>query len=405
MLRNKGRYLVFLAAVGLLSVLYNTYYMGIIFLTVLSLPFLMFALLSYIYGMVKADMVSAAHIVNKGDAVPIIIQLHNPTIFPISNLKIYLNYKNAYSTESFTKEFVVSIDGRTRTSVTFNIVSEYAGNLVISLKAIRVYDYLKLFSLKRRLKGEVKAAVLPYYYELLENDFDTRPTTLVESDYYSPYRSGDDPSEVFAIREYREGDRQQRIHWKLSRKQGQLMIKEFSDPLNCSVLLLANLSVPQGENILFFIDALLECALSLSYTFLLHGQLHYFSWYDMKLGECKRVRVEREKDLYEAVDGLLQSLPYTETTDALTGYLAEHPHEQYTDMLYITGELSEERMDLISIIKAQAKQLIYVCGGRDKEGIMAIPEEALLKFGEMGINLWPIDATNIKRDIEQVRIS
>ena len=38
----------------------------------------------------------------------------------------------------------------------------------------------------------------------------------IESDSYSTIKGGDDPSEVFAIREYREGDRLQRIHWKLS---------------------------------------------------------------------------------------------------------------------------------------------------------------------------------------------
>lgn len=401
MLRNKLRYLIFLAAVGLLSILYNEYYMWIIFLTVIAIPFLMFGLLCYIYGMVRAEMVCTVHVVGKGEAVPVTLQLNNPTLFPVSHLKIYLTYMNAYSTEEHKKVLEVSVDARTRTSATCNLSSEYAGNLIVSLKAIRVYDYLKLFSLKRKQKGEVRAAVLPDYYELMENGFNSARTRMVESDYYSPHQGGDDPSEVFAIREYREGDRQQRIHWKLSRKQGQLMIKEFSDPLNCSVLLLVNMSVPKYENALKFIDATLESALSLSYTFLLKKQLHYFAWYDAKHGGCRRIRVERERDLYEAVDGLLQTLPDEETANTLSVYHSVYPNDQYTDLYYVTGEMSEEDFDILAIMKAQEKQLIYLNKEEEPERY-GFSDAIRKKFSEIGIHLWPVELAAVKKDLEQI---
>ena len=402
MLRNKLRYLLLLSAAGLLSILYNRYYMGIIFLTILAMPFVMFGLLSYLFGRIRAELISTAHIVAKGEAIPVTVQIYNPTLFPISNMKIYISYKNAYSKDKFTKEFYISVDGRTKAYVTFNLFSDYAGNLIITLKGIRIYDYLKLFSLKKKLKGEIKAAVLPHYYELPDDYMSNHHTNLVESDNYSPYKRGDDPSEVFAIREYREGDRLQRIHWKLSRKQGQLMIKEFSDPLNCSVLLFVNLCAPTGANVLYYLDAILECALSLSYTFLLKGQLHYFTWYDKSHGCCRRVRVGQEKDLFEAVDGLLQAMPYTETTDALTPYIAEHPNEQYTDLYYVTGEVTPAKLDLLSIIKAQARQMIYI---NDVDQLLSDQEmssDLMIRTNEMGIDLWPVDVTNVKRDMELV---
>ena len=404
MLRNKLRYLFLLAAVGLLSILYNQYYMGILFLTTLLIPFLMFALLCIIYGSLRIEMVSAAHIAGKGEVIPVTIQVENPTVFPVSELKLCLSYKNAYSKQKYKKEFTVSVDQRTRTSVTCTLSSEYAGNLIITLKAVRVYDYLKIFSLKRKLNYEIKAAVLPYYYELMDGDYYNRRTRLVESDYYSPHKSGDDPSEVFAIREYREGDRQQRIHWKLSQKQGQLMIKEFSDPLNCSVLLLVNLCIPDKINDLYYMDALLECTLSLSYTLLLRGQLHYLAWYDVKHGGCRRIRVEREKDLYEAVDGLLQAMPHPDTTDALSGYLAEHVNEQYTDIFYVTGEMNMGSLDLMSVYKAQDKHVLLINTDQEEED-SELSEDLQVKTEELGFHLWPLDVSAIKNDMEQVRLA
>ncbi len=274
----------------------------------------------------------------------------------------------------------------------------------ISLKGILVCYYLKLFSLRKKRKGELKVAVLPYFYELPENEISYSHTRIVESDYYSPYKSGDDPSEVFSIREYREGDRPQRIHWKLSRKQDQLMIKEFSDPLNCSVLLFVDLSIQKEDNVLTFMDSLLESALSLSYTFLSKGQMHYFSWYDEGHGVCKRIRVVQEKDLFEAVDGLLQARPYTDTTDAVSAYLAEHPNEQYSNLFYVTGAVSGHQLDSLSLLKAHTMQMIYVSDIAKQTRESYLPVEVLKRSGEMGMGLWSVDTQNVRRDMEQLRL-
>jgi uncharacterized protein (DUF58 family) len=404
MLKNKLRYLFLVAVIGLLSILYNQYYMGIIFLSVATMPFLLFGLLCYLYRNVSAELVSTVHVVSKGEVIPISVQLNNPTIFPITNLRIYLTYKNSFSAFKYKKDILVSIDRKTETKVVCNMLSEYAGNMEVSIQGIRIYDYLRLFSLKKKITGEMKMAVLPNYHELPDNQIVNRNRCMVESDSYSQVKSGDDPSEVFSIREYREGDRLQRIHWKLSKKQNQLMIKEFSDPLNCSVLLYVNFCIPEGEDVLSFMDALLECALSLSYTFLLKGQIHYFSWFDESHGVCRRIRVAQEKDLFEAVDGLLQAHPFSAEVDAISAYLAEHPNDQYTDLFYITGEISEPRLDSLSILKAITKQMIYVSDliniGKDQY----IPVELVKRSDEMGIGLFTVDIGNVRRDMELLRL-
>ncbi len=397
-------YLLLLMAVALLAVLYNNYNMGIIFLTVLILPFFMLGLLCYQFGKVKVEIVSTAHIVNKGERIPITILVDNPTIFPIANLKIYLTYKNNYMKDKFKKEYQVSVDGRTKTTVVCKLSSEYAGNLEISFKGMRIYDYLKIFSLKRRNLGEIKVAVLPVYYEINQRDSFDRKIRMMESDQYSYYRSGDDPSEVFNIREYREGDRLQRIHWKLSRKQGQLMIKEFSDPMNCSILLLINLCTPSMEETLFYMDAILECALSLAYTFLRNGQPYLITWYDLKTGGFRTVRVEQEKDLYEAVDGLLQAKPYAQNIEVLSTYLAEHPRGVYTDLYYLTGDIPKNDIEMLSIIRAESKQLIYINEENQAYDEQELSEDQVEKFKEIGVDLWPVNLSSVRNDLEQLGV-
>jgi Uncharacterized conserved protein (some members contain a von Willebrand factor type A (vWA) domain) len=272
------------------------------------------------------------------------------------------------------------------------------------LEGIRFYDYLRVFSLKRKLNKEIRIAVLPCYYELSQTELLSKNTQIVESDSYSPVRKGDDPSEVFEIREYREGDRLQRIHWKLSRKQNQLMIKEFSDPVSCSVLLFVNLCIPRDRTALYFMDALLECALSLSYSFSMKGELHYLAWYDEKHGNCKRIRITQENDLYEAVDGLLQASPYTNDSEALSSYLAEYPNEQYTDLLFITGDLTASWINSIATVRAQSKQVIYLEDTQTSENAQGVSPDILQQYGEAGIDLWPVEAGSVLKDMEQLSI-
>jgi hypothetical protein len=405
MLRNFIKYLLILTGLGLLAVLYEDYYLGIIFLTVVALPILMIGLLSYLYFKVDVEFVSVVHIANKGQKIPISVQLNNPTIFPVPNLLIYLTYKNKYNSQVTKIKFAFSIDANTKTTVVCNLSSEYSGNLEISLRAIRIYDYFKMFSFRKKMEQDIKVAVLPFYYELTGNEILSHSQRLVESDYYSAVNGGDDPSEVFAIREYREGDRPQRIHWKLSSKLNQLMIKEFSDPLNCSILLFVDLSIPEGENILFFMDALLECALSLSYSYLTEKLMHYFAWYDESLGTCIRLRITQEKDLFEAIDGLFRACPYTKKVEALSAYQAEHTNDQYSDLIFVTGEISSERMNSLLVLKAMTRQVIYIKDPHEKPEEQFFPEETLLLSKEMGIDLLYVATDNVKRDMEEQRLA
>lgn len=414
MLQNKIRYVSILIITGLLAILYNEYFMGILFLTVLILPFLLFALLSYVYGRLTYDLVSGVHVVGKGETIPVSVLLHNPTIFPISNMSITFSYYNTFSNQhkGHRQEFYVTVDKKTSTTVTCNLVSDHTGNLRISIKKIRIFDYLKLFSLRKRDLAEIKVAVLPLYYELTEDYLENSSKMQVESDNFSTVKGGDDPSEVFAIREYREGDRPARIHWKLSVKQDQLMIKDFSEPMNCSVVVFANLGIPREDDVLEAVDSILECALSLSYSFMIKGQIHYLTWYDKNISSCRRVRIVNEKDLFEAVDGLLNCGPYIEDVDMTAAYFAEYPNDQYTDLFYVTKTVTQKQLESLILIKALDRQILYISEAAydEAQGVtttnwnIPIDSELVRRITDTGMGLFSINSSKIKTDLEGLRL-
>ncbi len=86
------------------------------------------------------------------------------------------------------------------------------------------------------------------------------PSTLpdLDGDRYSTVRSGDDPSEIFGLRDYREGDRLSCIHWKLSENRENTCKRIEPAHLHAPAFLL-DLNGDSGE-----LDCLLDALASLS---------------------------------------------------------------------------------------------------------------------------------------------
>ncbi|CRZ35518.1 uncharacterized protein DUF58 [Herbinix hemicellulosilytica] len=413
MVQNQLKYIAIIILTGLLAVLYNDYYMGILFLAVVICPFILLAILFYVYVSLSVELVSSAHVASKGENIPVSVQIHNPTLFPVTVICITISYVNSFSDrfKQHKQVFYVSVDSRSTTHATCNLKSDYAGNIVVSLSKVKIYDYLKIFSLRKKNLNEIKVAVLPNLYEMTDDIINARCGMQIESDTYSNTKSGDDPSEVFAIREYREGDRPQRIHWKLSLKQNQLMIKDFSEPLNCSVVIIADMAISGRNDGPDIIDSLLDCTLSLSYSFMLKGKIHYLAWYDKTQETIIRVRIVNENDLYEAIDGLLSSGPYIKDVDVAADYFAQYANELYTDVFYITNRVNDEKLDSLILIKSTCRLIIYVNKDEESAQYSSIAQEDFTadnikeKLLETGMGLFFVSSSDIKSGLKNLKIN
>ncbi len=388
MIKNKIIYPLIVIIIGFYAILYNSYSMWIILLTLVFLPILLFIVLYYIKSMIKVELSSLVHVTRKNEPLLILVKIKNPTIFPLSNIRLIIECSNRYSKKEYKKKLVLSIDGRTTLDISCKLTSDHVGNLKVSLAQMRAYDYLNVFSFKKKINKDFVVSVLPDLYELPEDFLRDRSMLSIESDYFSQFSSGDDPSEVFDIREYRPGDRPQRIHWKLSIKEDELMVKNFSEPVDCSIVVFLNMNIANNEGELELIDALLESALSISYSLLRQKQTHYISWYDYEIDLCKRVCVAKHEDLYEAVGSIFDTMPHMERKDSIASYMAQYYNEQYTDFFYVTGLLDNESLDSLSTANVYNRQVIYICEEREEK------LEEMLE--EVGIGLSLINLSKIK---------
>ena len=121
---------------------------------------------------------------------------------------------------------------------------------------------------------------------------------------YAADRPGDDPSELYDIREYRAGDRISRIHWKLSERGEEVYVKEGGLPLDQSPFLAVDPARADDDRA----ETVLTEAFSLSRHFAFSGVCHRLGILLGQGAEAPSVfSIENPEDFYLALRAVLSA--------------------------------------------------------------------------------------------------
>ncbi|MCD7709467.1 MAG: DUF58 domain-containing protein [Clostridiales bacterium] len=170
-----------------------------------------------------------------------------------------------------------------------------AGNYAIELRQIRIYDMTGLFYIGKKIGRGASVQVLPQIEAAPVKITERTRHFFGDADIYDDFRPGNDKSELFGIREFRDGDKIQSIHWKLSAKSDELLVRENSQPLACPVvLILSDIAKINRKNQ----GAYLSVAASIVFSIMDAGCPHFVSWYSRSEQDMVRVRVDDEEGYY-----------------------------------------------------------------------------------------------------------
>lgn len=237
--------------------------------------------------------------------------IDNHGIFPIGRIKATLFFRNRFYPDRETCEISGMAGAKARTKITAAMQSDRCGSIRVELQEVWAEDLLRIFrkKIKVKIREDETVAVMPEFYvaslQIQEE------TGCVSDDWegYDPYRPGDDPGEIFQIREYQMGDRIQSIHWKASARTDNMMVKDFSYPVESKVVFFLNLEY-EPEAGYGILDEFLEAALAISHGILEKGIIHYLVWFNKNTQDIQRVKVEEPEDLYMVLERLFESGPY-----------------------------------------------------------------------------------------------
>ncbi|MCR5798160.1 MAG: DUF58 domain-containing protein [Eubacterium sp.] len=175
-------------------------------------------------GNVDVYIKSPVEKVDKGTELYIEIGVTNKSIFPVIDAIMRLRVGNPFVGELEKIEMEVPIPASRTMRVKLPIKSQYAGEFEIHIDSIEMHDLLGFR--KRVIKFDKEHEVFIYPLENKEFHWDKSAYEVGFEEASESKLRGSDFSDVSQVREYVQGDPIKNIHWKLSAKKDELMVKE-----------------------------------------------------------------------------------------------------------------------------------------------------------------------------------
>ncbi|MGN0142999.1 MAG: DUF58 domain-containing protein [Roseburia sp.] len=264
-----------------------------------------------------------------GESLELEIGAENKGVFPVTKLVFLLRYENLLTGERGTLKCWGAADARCKMAVSASLSAGHCGKYRAVLRGVRIYDLTGLFYLRVWTKKRAEWYVMPRIYDTVVAVSEPSRHFMGEADVYDDTMSGDDASEVLRIRPFRDGDRIQSIHWKMSAKADELMVRENSQPLGCPVVLFLDF-FGKGKNM----EAFLLLVASLSFALMDAKCAHYAAWYSSRQGDVVRLRVDDEESFY-----LFLMMLGEERRQPVHRDVQELYREKYRAEAYVTGIL------------------------------------------------------------------
>ncbi|MCR1842147.1 DUF58 domain-containing protein [Murimonas intestini] len=339
-MKNKIIYLVLILATAYVYIMFDSDVPLVLLGFEILLPVFLFVTLLSQRSCLKPGIRIRVPVVQKGQKIQVEITADNSGLLPVSRMMFKVVYVSSYGFKSEKEKIVGLADGHDSMVCHYEVDYPYSGRLQFSLQKVKVWDYLKVFSMSVNCSGSETVNVLPNLYEM---NLVISPRTRnfpVDGDEYDKTRSGDDVSEIFQVREFRNGDTLQKVHWKLSAKADELMTKEYSLPKGCSVLILLDFQHEKGRNCgEEQMDRFIETAASLMFALTEQECMHYIFWYDGARDSARRFLVQDEEQLYEAIGEMLRVAPYMGNYDMMEAYRAEYNEMNFSTVLRLGTDL------------------------------------------------------------------
>lgn len=202
---------------------FRSYFLFLALILMICSPIVSFLLLWFSRDLLKVQAVLPANRVGKEKDFYFNIRLYNPRRFAAFSADITYCWTNLFTGYSEEKEQRVWM-APGGSEIKQHLSSRYAGGVEARIEVFKVFDLFHLFCLNILDKFDADVIVWPTFseseggeiYDYVE-DFPKENESKKRGTDYNP---------DYEIREYIPGDELKTIHWKLSAKQEQLMVRE-----------------------------------------------------------------------------------------------------------------------------------------------------------------------------------
>ncbi|MCL1865985.1 MAG: DUF58 domain-containing protein [Oscillospiraceae bacterium] len=242
------------------------------------------------------------------------VSIKNKSLLPLTPVRIYVKVceKGKYLPQN--KVLISSIPPLG--DVTFSIQNfvSYRGEYSLGIEQVEFFDILKIFRYK--INRDTPWKLTSYLRELTSDNIgdynqDEEEATRTKAHGFN--------KDAFShLREYREGDSLRRIHWKLSARLDELIVKQMETNHNYSSLIFCDFTwdLPDSQNspnlpdkisyeaVMSESDMAIETSLAIIRRILLTLNTAVFLWQDNRTKECEVREVLHMQDCGELANSL-----------------------------------------------------------------------------------------------------
>ena len=350
------------------SVVFHIMYKGdlsfvlLMFMIVLPLVTLTVLIFSVVMTDVSASFEQLS--AQRSNSTILKVTVRNRSLFPVICCVVDVVYKSLIPFDNAGKNkyrLSASIGGRASETFVFNISASHCGMAEVYIKRVLLRDYLRIFAIPVKVSAVGKCVSLPVIHAVQAN-VESSPVSADDGTAFSPYKPGDDPSEIFSLREYREGDSNNRIHWKLSSRTDDFIIKELSLPIGCNILIAVDFWGCRNASAT---DRILDAAFSVSDFLAEYGIAHVFAYTHSDYG-VKRIEIDNsDKRLDAAAEVCSQISTLTAFSSFAQAAASDEffiSRKHFSRVIIVTDKVDYARADELEELFGEA-YLTIICTG------------------------------------------
>ena len=311
---------IFFAVLIVICIIFYIMYLWdfalVLLVTVSAIPVVMFITMLITKKNIDVEIAVPNDTVMKNEDFPIQIKITNKSIFPVGKAETFIDYSNIFSCEANTFSLLMPVQARNTHDISFRISSKYCGIVKINCAYINIYDPLKIFRFRVGKNVHTEISVMPEGYDI-NGYISSSDRVNDESNTFSEYKAGDDPSEIFDLRGYNQGDKLNRIHWKLSSKRDEFIVKDYSLPVDIPCMIFLDLKLP-------IYDTLMETLVSISQFMLENERSHSIVYYNSMANNFIEKHITNIDLLTETLYEIIRSAKENAVYQPPQNYIAEN---------------------------------------------------------------------------------
>lgn len=252
----------------------------------------------------------------------------------------------------------------------FTVKCPHCENMQIVMRRAYTFDFLRIFGFGRKIGKTCDIIVEPKLPDIEVIDRMSAEIGDGENEIYSPNRPGDDPTEIFAIREYEGGDKIRNIHWKLSSKTGNLMVKDYGLPLRDNDTVVIDIFAGNMKKNKFRMmrDSVFDLLYGLINALTKRGTGFNVCYY---ADSYVTARIETQNDIYNLFVQLYRIIPYGNDTSCAQLFYAQNRDIAKRRIYYVTPFYDDNAVGNMNVL-CEKGIVYYLIPGQVRDSRMPV---------------------------------